>query len=102
MPYSSSLTDAEWEVFEPQLLKALPPKKKTCPMKWPLRAIVDAVLYQLKNGCNWIDLPKDFPPYSTVYWHYKKWRDAGVLEKLRDDLHKDVRTQVKKKRGGQP
>jgi transposase len=102
MAYSSSLTDAEWEVFEPQLLKILPPRKKTRPMNWSFREIVDAILYQLKNGCNWIDLPKDFPPYSTVYWHYKKWRDAGVIDQLRDNLHKDVRTQVKKKRGGQP
>ncbi|WP_417063940.1 transposase, partial [Nodularia spumigena] len=35
---------------------------------------MDGIFYQLKNGCNWEDLPKDLPPYSTVYWHYKQWR----------------------------
>jgi len=31
---------------------------------------------------NWQDLPKDLPPYSTVYWHYKQWREVGVIDKL--------------------
>ncbi|WP_367267963.1 transposase [Okeania sp. SIO2C9] len=35
---------------------------------------MDGVLYQLKNGCNWCDLPLELPPYSTVFWHYKQWR----------------------------
>ncbi|WP_367267799.1 transposase [Okeania sp. SIO2C9] len=46
----------------------IPKKKKTCPTKWSKRQILDGVLYQLKNGCNWCDLPKDLPPYSTVFW----------------------------------
>ncbi len=54
------------------------------------------VLYQLKNGCNWCDLPKDLPPYSTVFWHYKQWRTEGIIEKFRDVLHGQVRQQVKK------
>lgn len=95
MPYSSSLSDAEWNILEPLLLQALPAKKRTRPPKWTKREIVDGMLYQLKNGCNWQDLPKDLPPYSTVYWHYKQWRTAGVLEKLRVDLHQKVRQQVK-------
>lgn len=52
----------------------LPKKKRTFPPKWTKREILDGVLYQLKNGCNWCDLPKDLPPYSTVFWHYKQWR----------------------------
>jgi transposase len=59
------------------------------------------ILYQLKNGCNWEDLPKDLPPYSTVYWHYKQWRAAGVIEQLMSVLHEQVREQVKKNRSGQ-
>ncbi|MDJ0555336.1 MAG: transposase [Microcoleaceae cyanobacterium MO_207.B10] len=97
MPYSSSLTDKEWVLIE--LL--LPKKKKTCPSKWTKRQILDGVLYQLKNGCNWSDLPNDLPPYSTVFWHYKQWRAEGVIEKIRDVLHGQVRQQVKKKPNGQ-
>jgi transposase len=82
MTYSSSLTDKEWEIIEPLLLEALPPKKQTRPSNWTKREILDGILYQLKNGCNWQDLPRDLPPYSTVYWHYKQWRAAGVLGRV--------------------
>ena len=97
MAYSSSLSDAEWEVLEPVLKKSLAKKKQTRPSNWTKRELLDAILYQLKSGCNWGDLPKDFPPYSTVYWHYKQWRDEGVLEKLTETLHGLVRVKAKKK-----
>lgn len=101
MPYSSSLTDAEWEILEPLLAEILPQKKRTRPMNWNLREILDGIFYQLKNGCNWEDLPKDLPPYSTVYWHYKQWREAGAIEQLMAVLHGQVREGVKKKPNGQ-
>lgn len=98
MAYSSSLTDKEWEILEPLLSEVLPPKKQTRPPAWTKRELLDGVLYQLKNGCNWQDLPKDLPPYSTVYWHYKQWRAAGSIEKLMTLLHEATREQVKKKK----
>ncbi len=97
MPYSSSLTDLEWKIIEP----LLPQKQKTRPPNWTKREILDGIFYQLKNGCNWGDLPKDLPPYSTVFWYYKQWRSEGVLVSIRDALHAQVREQVKKNQSGQ-
>jgi transposase len=97
MAYSSSLTDKEWELIEP----LLPKKMLTKPPIWSKREILDGIFYQLKNGCNWGDLPKDLPPYSTVFWHYKQWRTDGVIEQMRDALHAQVREQVKKNQHGQ-
>jgi transposase len=96
MPYSSSLTDKEWEIIEP----LLPTKKQTRPPKWSKRQILDGVFYQLKNGCNWGDLPKDLPPYSTVFWHYKQWRNAGVMDEIMTALHAQVRERAQKNRTG--
>jgi transposase len=96
MAYFSSLPDEEWKIFEPLLLQIIPPKKRIRPPDWTKREIVDGILYQLKNGCNWEDLPKDLPPYSTVYWHYKQWKKAEVFEDLMSVLHGNVREQVKK------
>jgi transposase len=96
MPYSSSLTDTEWELIE----RLLPEKKRTRPPRWSKRQILDGIFYQLKNGCNWCDLPKDLPPYSTVFWHYKQWRADGVVEDIMSILHGQVRQQVKKKPSG--
>ncbi len=98
MSYSSSLTDKEWEIIEP----LLPKKKRTKPPTWSKREILNGVLYQLKNGCNWSDLPKDFPPYSTVFWHYKQWREQGIIEKIQDILYRQQRQKVKKNHYGQP
>jgi transposase len=100
MAYSSSLTNEEWTVLEPLLSQVLPPKKQTRPPEWTKRELIDGILYQLKNGCNWEDLPKDLPPYSTVYWHYKQWRAAGSIERLMKLLHEDIREQAKKKENG--
>lgn len=98
MPYSSSLTDKEWEV----IALLLPKKQKTKPPKWTKRQILDGVFYQLKNGCNWGDLPKDLPPYSTVFWHYKHWRSEGVFDQiLTTTLHSQVRQHAQKNRSGQ-
>ncbi|NJO61133.1 MAG: transposase [Richelia sp. RM2_1_2] len=101
MPYSSSLTDEEWEILEPLLPQILPKKKKTRPSNWTKRELFDGIFYQLKNGCNWEDLPKDLPPYSTVYWCSLQWRSEGVIDKLMGILHGKVREQVKKKLSGQ-
>ena len=100
MPYSSSLTDAEWNILEPLLPQILPKKKRTRPSNWTKREILNGILYQLKNGCNWEDLPKDLPPSSTVYWHYKQWRAAGAIETLMQTLHEQAREQVKKSPSG--
>lgn len=69
---------------------------------WTKRQILNGIFYQLKNGCNWADLPRDLPPYSTVFWHYKQWCEDGILERIMTELHGRVREQVKKKHCGQP
>ena len=97
MGYSSSLSDIEWNILEPLLPEVLPPKKRTRPLDWSYRDLVDGMLYRLKNGCNWQDLPKDLPPYSTVFYHYNQWRKAGSIETLMRLLHEQVRAQINKK-----
>ena len=72
-------------------------EKKTKPPTWTKREIEYGVFYQLKNGCNWGDLPKDFPPYSTVYWHYKQWRGEGTIEEIMKTLHGQLREKINKK-----
>ena len=50
------------------------------------------MLYQLRNSCHWAD----FPPYSSVYWHYKQWRASGIIDKLMSRLHESLREHSKK------
>lgn len=43
--------------LEPLLIEIVPQKKRTRPSNWSKRDILDGIFYQLKNGCNWEDLP---------------------------------------------
>ena len=63
------------------------------------RQILNGIFYQLKNGCNWGDLPRDLPPYSTVFWHYKQWCEDGIWKNIMTQLHGRMREQVKKHSG---
>jgi len=58
-------------------------------------------LLSTENGCNWCDLPRDLPPYSTVFWHFLQWRSDGIIEQMMIILHRQVREQVKKNKIGQ-
>lgn len=89
--YSSDLSAGEWQRLEP-LLRA---RRRS---KWPLVEVVNAVLYVLKNGCLWRDLPGDFPPWGTVYWYFSKWQDEGVLDELNACLNVACRENTPKKR----
>ena len=59
--YRSDLSARDWQQLEPLLVV----RRRG---KWPLMEVVNALLYVLKNGCGWWDLPGDLPPWGTGYW----------------------------------
>jgi transposase len=56
-----------------------------------MREIVNALLYYVKNGCTWRDLPHDLPPWSNVNDHFRRWKKNGLLERIHDTLREEVR-----------
>lgn len=56
-----------------------------------LKEIVDAILYINVNGCKWADLPHDFPPFTSVSHHYRKWSKDGTWRRVNDALREAVR-----------
>jgi putative transposase len=56
-----------------------------------MRDVVDAILYILRTGCQWRYLPKDFPPKSTVWRYFDRWRRDGTLDRIHDALRRKVR-----------
>src|SRR5690606_8032455 len=89
--YATDLSDVEWAIVEPYVPE---PMKGGRPPKWPRREILNAILYVLKTGCPWHLLPHDFPPYSTVFWYFRRWRKEGVWETLNTVLREKVRQQL--------
>ena len=86
--YASDVTDREWALIE----AVLPPGNKLGrPRTTVLRAVVNAVFYMLTTGCQWRQLPKEFPPYSTVQRFFYRWREDGLWQKINHDLLMRVR-----------
>lgn len=97
--YPTDLTDEEWSVLEPILRGALygnKSKSRGHPRHYPLREIVNAIMYILKTGCQWRQLPHDLPPWKTVYYHFRRWRHRGIMERIGEVLVGQMRVRVGK------
>ncbi len=86
--YPSDLSDEEWAILEPLLASA---EKRGRPPKWPTRRVAEAIFYLLRSGCAWRMLPKEYPPWQTVYYHLRRWRLDGRLRRAHDRLREAVR-----------
>ncbi len=82
--YDSDLSDEEWELIEHHFQ---PTDKRGAASVHPKRTIVNAIRYLNKTGAQWRMLPKDFPPWQTVYDHYSKWNRNRVWEAALDELN---------------
>src|SRR5438874_11754429 len=89
-PYPSDLTDLEWLNIE-HLFHKPPRGPDRRSREYPLREIVNALLYLDRGGCSWRMLPHDFPPWKTVSYYFYTWRDAGVWERVHAALRADIR-----------
>ncbi|MFD3565986.1 IS5 family transposase [Streptomyces sp. NPDC058667] len=90
--YPSDLTDKHWAMVEPLLPPARVRPTGGRREKHPRRRIVDAIFYLVRTGCARRQLPKDFPPWPTVYWYFTWWHDDGAVERIHDALRDRVRT----------
>lgn len=89
--YPSDLSDAQWKLIEPLLPPPLPGGRKR---ETDIRELLNAILYLLKTGCGWRDLPHDFPPEGTVRDYFHQWRRRGVYKAINDALRQAVRVQA--------
>jgi putative transposase len=87
-PYPSDLSDEEWALLEPLLASS---ERRGRPPKWSARRVADAVFYLLRSGCAWRMLPRKYPPWQTVYHHFRRWRLDGRLRRAHDALWAEVR-----------
>jgi putative transposase len=75
------LPDALWERLEPILAKHYPPAATGRP-RVDLRRVVNAVIFRLRSGCQWNQLPERFGSDSTVHRWFQRFVEDGVLEEL--------------------
>ena len=86
--YPTDLTDAQWSLIEPMIPKS---KRGGRPRTTDVREVVDAILYRTRTGCQWRNLPHDFPPWGTVYHYFSNLKKVGRWRKIHDALREKVR-----------
>lgn len=92
--YPTDLTDAQWQLIEAGVPQ---PKPGGRPARYSRREILNAILYQTRNGCVWRALPHDLPPYRIVFHYFRVWQQDGTWDQLHDALREKVRRSVGKK-----
>jgi putative transposase len=93
--YTSDLTDDQWVVLQRVIPVNKGPGRK---MSLSLREVLNAIFYVLHTGCQWRDLPGDFPKWQSVYYHYYKWLKRDVWVQINAALCRIERQE----RGRQP
>lgn len=89
------LTDAQWAILEPTFR---PPRRRADGRGRPWtdpRAVLNGVLWVLRTGAPWADLPARYPPYQTCHRRFQLWQRSGRLDRLLERLAADLRDRGK-------
>jgi putative transposase len=89
--YPTDLSDEEWAMLEPFLPG---PKRHGRPRLHSPREILNADFYVLKSGCQWRLLPREFPPWKTVFHYFRKWRIDGRWKRMNRVLRRRLREKL--------
>lgn len=89
--YSTDISDEQWAIIEPILTDEMRETRRGRPRIVSLRVIVNAIFYLDRTGVQWALLPHDFPPKSTVYHYFARWRDNGKWNEVLTELRTRIR-----------
>ena len=81
--YPSDLSDEQWRLIGRRLPD---PPGGGRPRATDLRAVVDAILYVVRQGCTWRALPAEFPYWNTAFWYFQEWQTDGTWDRVEDAL----------------
>lgn len=86
--YPSDLTDSQWDIIQALIPPAKPGGR---PRSLDMRRVVNAILYVVVGGIQWRMLPKEFPPWQSVYGYFRQWCDDHTWQRIHDTLRAKVR-----------
>lgn len=96
--YASDMSDEQWKLIRRLLpLESDGPGR---PLELDMREVVNAIFYVNRTGCQWKNLPHDFPNHNSVYYHYRKWCLNGTWRRINQALREQERQQ--RERTAQP
>ncbi len=88
------LTDAQWAILRPLLEPKRRPDGRGRPWR-DARAVLNGILWILRTGAPWHDLPNRYPPYQTCHRRFQRWQRDGTLTRLLHRLAEDLRDRGK-------
>ena len=90
------ITNEQWELVA-GILSVTPkgPRGQGRPVINAPRAILNGVLWILRTGAPWKDLPERYPPYQTCHRWFQRWRREGTFEAILVLLAEDLRERGK-------
>ena len=91
--YPTDLKYTEWQIIS----DFFPTNHIGRPRKWEMWQIINAILYVVRTGCQWRMMPKDLPPWQTVYGYFWRWKKQGVWERINAALVRTVRVKNERK-----
>ncbi len=81
------LTDAQWT----DLAALLPPQRpRTGRPANDHRTVLNGILWVLRTGAPWRDLPDRYGSWQTVYSRFRRWRDAGIWDRILTTLQREA------------
>lgn len=86
--YPTDLSDSQWMIIQEFIPAA---KSGGRPRSLEMREVINANLYVVAGGVQWRMLPKEYPPWQSVYWYFKQWRDSVLLQRMHDSLRARLR-----------
>jgi len=90
-PYSTDVSDCEWVLIEPLLSPLVIKKGAGRPRVVDLREVYNAIRYLNRTGCQSELLPRDFPPKSSVYDYFARWRSDGTFDRIVTAMRTGIR-----------
>ena len=91
--YSTDIAKSQWDYVK----KIIPQPKRLTKRNIDRKEILNAVLYIVRTGCQWRNLPHDFPKWTSVYNVFYQWRNDGTWKIIHDYLVHKIRVAVGKK-----
>jgi putative transposase len=88
MSYPTDLTDTQWARIAPFFAQRPGPGRRR---QSDIRAVVNALLYRLRTGCQWRLLPREYPDWRLVYYYFTQWTGDGTLERVQASLREEHR-----------
>ena len=84
------LTNEQWRRIEPIIVSSTPSKDpRGRPARDP-RKVLNGILWIMRTGAPWKDLPQRYPPYQTCHRRFQQWVRQGIFQRIVQELAEDL------------